>query len=315
MTRQTSRLMTVMVLALGGAALTSGRPSGQASQPAVPVIDMHVHTTNTTPAALESLAGISLRYVFLAGLAADLREWATSYHGGYVPALGFPCADGRAPFVPRACFDTPTDLPDVNWLRGELQSGRLKALGELIPEYFGMSPQDARLEPYWALAEELDVPVSIHMGPGPPGTAYAGGISPVTFPAFKMTLGDPLLLEDVLLRHKRLRLNVAHAGWPRLESMQALLYAHPNVYVDLGALTAEFMVPRAAYYSYLRALVEAGFAKRIMFGSDFPAQVGPGVNAILAATFLTDEQKADILCENAARFLRLPVATCAGEAR
>ena len=113
-----------------------------------------------------------------------------------------------------------------------------------------MSPQDTRLEPYWALAEELDVPVSIHMGPGPPGAAYEGGLSPVTFPAFTMALGDPLLLEDVLLRHKRLRLNVAHAGWPRLESMQALLYAHPNVYVDVGALTAEFMVPRAAYYLY-----------------------------------------------------------------
>jgi predicted TIM-barrel fold metal-dependent hydrolase len=48
-----------------------------------------------------------------------------------------------------------------------------------------------------------------------------------------------------------------------------------------------------------------------MFGSDFPNQVKPGIDAILGASFLTREQKADILCNNASRFLRLPAGTCA----
>ena len=125
-----------------------------------------------------------------------------------------------------------------------------------------------------------------------------------------MAFGDPLLLEEVLLRHRRLRIVVAHAGWPRLDSMLALLYAHPNVFVDVGALSAEFMVPRPSYDSYLKSLVEAGFAKRIVFGSDFPTQVVPGINAIQKAPFLTEGQKADILCSNAAKFLRLPPETC-----
>jgi len=30
-----------------------------------------------------------------------------------------------------------------------------------------MSPADPRLDPYWAMAEELDIPVGIHMGFGP----------------------------------------------------------------------------------------------------------------------------------------------------
>ena len=125
-----------------------------------------------------------------------------------------------------------------------------------------------------------------------------------------MAAGDPLLLEDVLLRHKKLRLLVMHAGWPFLDSMLALLYAHPNVYVDVGALQAEFMVPRASYYRHLRGLVEGGFAKRIVFGSDFPNQVEAGIDAIVAADFLSTEQKADILCNNAQRFLRLDVSVC-----
>jgi len=128
-----------------------------------------------------------------------------------------------------------------------------------------------------------------------------------------MAFGDPMLLEEVLLRHKRLRLFVMHARWPQLESMIALMYAHPNVYVDTAALSFESMVPRPIYYRHLRGLVEAGFAKRIMFGPDFPNQVNPGIAAILAADFLTAEQKTDILCNNAARFLRLNPSPCMAE--
>jgi predicted TIM-barrel fold metal-dependent hydrolase len=126
-----------------------------------------------------------------------------------------------------------------------------------------------------------------------------------------MAAGDPLLLEEVLLRHRQLRVFVMHAAWPRLESMIALMYAHPNVYVDVAGLQSERIVPRSGYERYLRALVEAGFGRRIMFGSDFPDSIGPGIDAILAADFLTAGQKADILCHNAARFLRLPAAMCA----
>ena len=133
---------------------------------------------------------------------------------------------------------------------------------------------------------------------------------PFKSPAYRMAMGDPLLLEDVLLRHKRLRPSVMHAGWPQLEPMIALLYAHPNVYVDTAGLQSQALVPRAGYYRHLRGLVEAGFAKRIMFGSDFPDQVSAGIDAILAADFLSADQQSDLLCNNAARFLRLNPSPC-----
>ena len=84
----------------------------------------------------------------------------------------------------------------------------------------------------------------------------------------------------------------------------------PNVYVDLGALQATFMVPRPSYYAYLKGLVDNGFAGRIVFGSDFPNQVASGIDAIMGADFLSHAQKADILCDNAARFLRLDTSIC-----
>lgn len=271
---------------------------------------MHVHSTTTSPAELPRLASLNVRYIYLSGLLSDLEQWGQEERGRYLPALVFPCAGGRAPITGRSCFGTATDLPDVAWLRGEIEAGRIRGFGEMSPQYLGMSPADPRLDRYWALAEEFDLPVGVHMGFGPPGAAYDSAPVPFKSPAFRMAANDPMLLEEILLRHKRLRLFVMHAGWPRLESMIALLYAHPQVYVDMAGLQTEGLISRAEYEHYLRSLVRAGFARRIMFGSDFPGQLRSGIDAILEADFLTSEQKADILCNNAARFLRLEPSTC-----
>ena len=54
-------------------------------------------------------------------------------------------------------------------------------------------------------------------------------------------------------------------------------------------------------------MVEAGFAKRIMYGSDqmvWPGSIDVAIESIRSADFLSAEQKRDILYNNAARFLR-----------
>lgn len=301
-----SRLVSIFL----GLGLMAWASAEQKTRP--PVIDVHTHiSAQRGPAIMESL---NVRYWVLAGSGSDLRSWAKveSMANRYLPSLSFPCPNGRDVIYGKvSCYDTSTDFPDITWLRDEVRAGRVKAFGELLPQFLGLAPGDSRLEPYWALAEEFDIPVAIHMGPGPPGAAYESSPVPVKHPDFRMAQGDPLLLEEVLLRHKRLRLWVMHAGWPRLDSTIALLYAHPNVYVDTGGLQSDRIVPRAGYYRYLQGLVESGFGTRIMFGSDFPDQIEVGIDAILSADFLTAEQKADILCGNAARFLRLDAGTCA----
>ena len=296
----------VIIIGLLGSTATGQAPARP------PVIDVHVHSTNTSPQqALERMKSLNIRFLVVSSLTSDLPQWASALDvAQFLPGLVFPCADGRAPITGRPCFDSGTELPDVTWLTGELKAGRIKAFSELSPQYLGMSPADSRMEPYWQLAEQFDIPVGIHMGPGPPGIAYHSSPVPFKSPAFRMAMSDPLLLEEVLLRHKRLRLFVMHAGWPQLERMIALMYAHPNVYVDVAALQSQALMPRAAYYRHLRGLVDAGFGKRIMFGSDFPDQAGPGIDAVLGADFLSAEQKADILCNNAVRFLRLNSSLC-----
>jgi predicted TIM-barrel fold metal-dependent hydrolase len=196
-----------------------------------------------------------------------------------------------------------SDPPPVDALRALHAAGQMMVLGEIAAQYKGVAPNDPKLEPYWALAEELDIPAAIHIGPGPPGAAYLG------LTKYRASLSDPLLLEEVLIRHPKLRLYVMHAGWPNADRMIALLYAHPQVYVDTAVI--DFTQPRAEFQNYLRRLVEAGYGKRIMFGSDqmvWPGAIGPAIEAITSADFLTPAQKRDILHDNAARFLRLTEA-------
>jgi predicted TIM-barrel fold metal-dependent hydrolase len=144
------------------------------------------------------------------------------------------------------------------------------------------------------------VPVAIHIGPGPQGAPYIG------FPKYRMGLSNPLLLEEVLVRHPKLRIYVMHAGWPMADAMIALMYAHPQVYVDLGVIN--WTRPAADFLNYLKRMVQSGFGKRIMFGSDqmvWPEAISIAIENILSADFLSRDQRSDIFYKNAERFLKL----------
>jgi predicted TIM-barrel fold metal-dependent hydrolase len=135
-----------------------------------------------------------------------------------------------------------------------------------MAQYEGLAPDDPRLEPYWALAEALEVPVGLHLGVPNPGAAYHG--------PYRVRDGSPLALEEVLVRHPRLRLYIMHAGYP----------------------------------FFLQRLVAAGFSDRVMFGTDqgvWPGLIERSIDAIAGASYLSAQQKRDILYNNAARFLRL----------
>lgn len=223
-------------------------------------------------------------YGVLSGSPARVAEWSAAAPGRFIPGLGFQIG---SPVTPDS-------------LRRLHETGRVQVFAEIANQYLGIAPNDPQMDPYWALAEELDMPVGIHIGTGPPGVIYLGSSN------YRARMHSPLDLEDVLVRHPGLRVYVMHAGYPMLDDVLALMYAHPHVYLGVGVIV--HTQPRPAFYRFLRSIVEAGFGKRVMFGSDqmvWPETIERGVNVILEADFLTDAQKRDILYNNAARFLEL----------
>jgi predicted TIM-barrel fold metal-dependent hydrolase len=268
----------------------------------IAVIDMHLHAVPVTFLGAQHPAAKKTDEQNLNETLAEMKRWniVKAVASGPIDlVLKWKVAAGdRIIASPMLPFLAGEVTPAI--LRGHYQAGRFGAMGEITAQYGGLPPTDALLEPYYALAEEFDVPVGIHMGLGPRGAAYT------EYPRYRMSLSNPLLLEEVLLRHPKMRVYVMHAGWPFVDDMIGLLHAHPQVHVDVGVI--DWYLPRQEFHNYLRRLVEAGFDKRIMFGSDqmlSPNAIGRAIEAIEAASFLTATQKADIFYNNAARFLRL----------
>lgn len=188
-------------------------------------------------------------------------------------------------------------------LRQSFAKDGFKVMGEIGLQYEGLSPSDPSVDQYFALAEELDVPVAIHMGTGGSGRAN------VALPKFRGSMGDPLLLEDLLARHPKLRVQVMHAGYPMIDNMLTLLQASSHVYVDVAGLIWSY--PLKEVNRYIERLVVAGFADRVLFGTDqlgWPKLMTYSISLIQNADYLTTQQKRDILYNNAVRFLRLESA-------
>jgi len=276
----------------------------------LPIIDMHMHAypagyngeVNMPNPVTGKPSGVTSDEELLRATLKEMRRY------NIVKAV----ASGPLEFVLRwksaepkriiggAYFDEATSLPDVQRLRQHFMAGQLGVLGELVAQHAGLSLADPLFEPYLALAEELDVPVGIHTGLGPEGIPYA------CCPKFRVTYGNPISFEEVLLRHPKLRLYIMHGGWPYLQETKAIMAVYPQVYADLA--TINWIIPREEFHEYLRGLIRAGLAKRIMFGSDqmvWPEAIGMAIEGIESVTFLSKEQKRDIFYNNAVRFLRL----------
>jgi hypothetical protein len=191
----------------------------------------------------------------------------------------------------------------VDELRKDFTTGGFKVMGEIGLQYEGLSPSDMSVDQYFALAEELDIPVAVHMGTGGSGRAN------ITVPTFRGSKGDPLLFEELLARHPKLRLQVMHAGYPMIDNMLTLLQANSHVYVDVAGLIWSYPIKEVNHY--IQRLVEGGFEDRVMFGTDqliWPKLMAYSISVIQNAEYLTPEEKRDILYNNAARFLRLDTA-------
>lgn len=236
----------------------------------------------------------------LGGYDPDLvQSWVSAAPDRFIPGLDFRLdkRTGTASSSDKGGEFVPISPQQIRALHA---AGRLKVFGEITNQYGGISPDDPRMEPYWALAEELDIPVGIHLGPGGPGEPYLGN------PNYRARLQSPLTLENMLVRHPKLRVYIMHAGFPFLDDLLAVLFTHPQVYVEVSMLNN--VEPRAGFYRYLKAIVDAGYSDRVMFGSDqmiWPDLIEPAIRSIEHAPFLTPKQKRDIFYNNAARFLRL----------
>ena len=214
-----------------------------------------------------------------------VAKWLERYPNRFLAAYNHWC-DGKSETV--AKFES------------EWKAGKWKAIGELGLPYGGHPLNDPACFPLFELAQRYDIPVFFHTGFGGPNPQ--AGFAP----KFRIALSDPLLLEDVAIRFPKLRIVIMHMGWPFYDHALYMLWTYENVYLDTA--TVNWMVGKELFNRMLREAVETVGSDRILFGSDqmvWPQMITPAIESIRDAPFLSDQDKRNILSENARRLLKI----------
>jgi len=275
-----------------------------------PVIDMHFHAwpagadgppdhPENLAAMRASLAQLEEFNVVLAATSGPeefLERWRVEEPDRLLLGPVFPCEGGLNPNWYRyRCFRTGETFPAIEWLEAQYQEGVYGVMGELYNQYAGIPYTDPRMDEYYELAERLGIPVAFHTHSAPPLTARR------CCPSFRISLGDPMLLEEVLVRYPKLKVQIMHANPLVYPAVLDLMLQFPGIYVDVSPF--QKILPRTKFHKLLRAFDEVGLMGRVMFGSDGDSYES-ALEAYRTAEFLSDQQIDGIFCRNAARFLR-----------
>jgi predicted TIM-barrel fold metal-dependent hydrolase len=144
-----------------------------------------------------------------------------------------------------------------------------------------IAPDDERLDPVFEEAVRAGVPVVMHAGREPASPAY--GVD-------TRALCSAAATGRALARHPGLALVVPHLGADEFLEYEALLDAHPGLYLDTTMAIAGYL-PGGPDLSVL-----ARRADRLLYGSDFPnvPYAWDRELKVIAAAGLTPEQMAAI---------------------
>ena len=201
-----------------------------------------------------------------------------------------------------ACFDPRR--PNAVALLERAVNG-LGMVGLKIHPAAGFFPNDPVAYPMYQKAQELGIPVMVHTGPEPK-PLYSRHCQPVH-------------VDDVAADFPGLTIILAHAGlsawWQEAAGIASVC---PNVYLDISGWQVTARLRPLEFYTVLHTLVSTVGARRILWGSDYPAlrllmSEAAWAKAITEPPELardhgisfSDADVAAIMGDNAARLLKL----------
>jgi predicted TIM-barrel fold metal-dependent hydrolase len=189
--------------------------------------------------------------------------------------------DGLIPFTSL----NPNVHPDlVSKLEFYVKDCGIKGV-KLHPSYQFFYPNEARLYPLYAKAQEFGIPIIFHIGSS-------------IFKGTRLKYCDPIHLDDVAVDFPDLTIVMAHSGrgfW--YNQCFFLSRLHKNVYMDITGLPPQNLL---SYFPDLEKNRE-----KIIFGSDWPTiptSIGKNIEAIKSLP-LSDNTIEAILFRNAYKIL------------
>lgn len=155
---------------------------------------------------------------------------------------------------------------------------------KVYPTYQHHYPNEPRMYPLYAKAQELGIPVLVHTGSS-------------VFKGARIKYGDPLLLDDVAIDFPELTILMAHSGRPFwYEQAFWMARRHENVYMEVSGLPAKNLLE---YFPRMEEI-----AGKVVYGSDWPGNSDLQRNVwAIRELPISEEAKQAILYDNAAQIL------------
>jgi len=156
---------------------------------------------------------------------------------------------------------------------------------KLHPSYQFFYPNESRLYPLYATAQELGIPIIFHIGSS-------------IFKGTRLKYCDPIYLDDLAVDFPDLKIIMAHSGrgfW--YDECFSLSRLHQNVYMDITGLPPQNLL---SYFPDLEKNSE-----KVLFGSDWPTMptgIAKNIEAIKSLP-LSERAIEAILCKNARKIL------------
>ncbi|GAA4431794.1 hypothetical protein GCM10023188_19700 [Pontibacter saemangeumensis] len=259
------------------------------------VFDTHIHGGANSVTQVDKLTSAGV-YKAAISTSWDLQKtYKSSINLTLVHGLMIACPNGKVPYSDQYCYNDQEDFPDIKWVEELIKENKIQYIGEVLSQYYGISPSDERLYPYYALAEKYGIPVGIHTGLAGPDHGS---------PNFKVRLGTPMLFEGLLQEFPSIKVWIMHAGAPYLEETMAIMKYYRNVYADISAINNPYIYPEADFNNIMKKLIDAGLEDRLMFGSD-NADIDMAIESVEKLEFLSVQQKEKIFFKNAEAFFKL----------
>ncbi len=180
----------------------------------------------------------ALAYAHRPGMAEYLNDWSARF-------------TARVP----ECLHSATFYPEPG--AAEYVAQRIAQGAEIFKLHVqvgGFDVRDPLLTDAWGVLEDARTPVVLHAGSGPVGTAYTG----------------PGPVAELLGRHPRLALVIAHLGAPEYADFVALAERHEQVRVDTTMVFTRFFDDLGAAFPVALVPRLRDLQPKVLLGSDFP---------------------------------------------
>ncbi|WP_107704994.1 amidohydrolase family protein [Nocardioides allogilvus] len=204
-----------------------------------------LHYRDTDEALVETLRSFGIERFTALSYAhkPDMADWLNEWAAGF--AARVPEALVCGTFFPEQSAATYVEgrLDTVEVFKIHVQVGNFSVL-------------DPLLDDTWGLVAEAGTPVVLHAGSGPVPTAYTG----------------PEPVADLLARHPRLQLVIAHMGAPEYAAFLELAESYERVHLDTTMAFTDFFSEMGGVFpaDLLPRIRDLGLAGKVLLGSDFP---------------------------------------------